>query len=113
TLFPYTTLFRSSRGAVVDGNACHAAALAVRAKAIELAAHVLKVDQASLELAGGRVAVTGDPDRAIGFGELARLANPLRGAVRPGTEPGLEATAYFGPASGTTASGVHAMIVEI
>ena len=27
---------------------------------------------------------------------LAGKANPLRGAVRPGTEPGLESTAYFG-----------------
>jgi CO/xanthine dehydrogenase Mo-binding subunit len=37
----------------------------------------------------------------------------LRGAVRPGTEPGLEATSYFGPERGSTASGVHAMIVEV
>ena len=42
-----------------------------------------------------------------------RKANPLRGAVRPGTEPGLESTAYFGPDRGSTASGVHAMIVEV
>jgi CO/xanthine dehydrogenase Mo-binding subunit len=33
--------------------------------------------------------------------------------VKPGTEPGLESTQYFGPPSGTTANGVHAMIVEI
>ena len=111
--FPWGTGTFASRGAVVAGSACHAAALAVRAKAIALAAHVLKVDQSRLELAGGRVAVTGNPDRAIGLGELARLANPLRGAVRPGTEPGLEATAYFGPDRGSTASGVHAMEVEV
>ena len=41
------------------------------------------------------------------------LANPLRGAVQPGTEPGLGATAYFGPAKGATAAGAHAMVVEI
>src|SRR6185295_3053727 len=111
--FPWGTGTFASRGAVVAGNACNAAALAVRAKAIALAAHVLNVDQSCLELTGGRVAVTGDPDRAIGLGELARLANPLRGAVRPGTEPGLEATAYFGPDRGSTASGVHAMEVEV
>ena len=45
--------------------------------------------------------------------ELAAKANPLRGAVRPGTEPGLESTAYFGPDRGSTASGVHAIIVEV
>ena len=112
-VFPWGTGTFASRGAVVAGNACHAAALAVRAKAIGLAADVLKVDRSCLELEGGRVAISGTPDRAIGLGELARLANPLRGAVRPGTEPGLEATAYFGPDRGSTASGVHAMEVEV
>jgi hypothetical protein len=29
---------------------------------------------------------------SIGLGERAKKANPLRGAVKPGTEPGLEAT---------------------
>ncbi len=53
------------------------------------------------------------PDRSIALGELAGRANPLRGAVRPGTEPGLESTAYFGPDRGSTANGVHAMIVEV
>jgi CO/xanthine dehydrogenase Mo-binding subunit len=55
----------------------------------------------------------GVPGRAVRLGELAIKANPMRGAVRPGTEPGLEATRYFGPPRGATASGVHAMIVEI
>ena len=37
----------------------------------------------------------------------------MRGAVKAGTEPGLEATDYFGPEMGATASGAHAMIVEV
>jgi carbon-monoxide dehydrogenase large subunit len=37
----------------------------------------------------------------------------MRGAVQPGTEPGLESTQYFGPPRGATANGVHAMIVEV
>ena len=45
--------------------------------------------------------------------ELAARANPLRGAVKPGTEPGLEATAYFGPPMGATAAGAHAMVLEV
>ena len=112
-VFPWGTGTFASRGAVVAGSACYAAARAVRAKAVTLAAELLKVDQSCLVLEGGRVAQAGDPSHAIGLGELARLANPLRGAVRPGTEPGLEATAYFGPDRGTTASGVHAMEVEV
>ena len=103
----------ASRGAVVAGSACHAAALKVRAKVLTLAAPLLGVPEAELELRDGRVAVRGSPERGIGLGELARKANPLRGAVTPGTEPGLEATAYFGPDRGNAASGVHAMRVEV
>jgi CO/xanthine dehydrogenase Mo-binding subunit len=103
----------ASRGAVVAGSACHAAAMAVREKVINLASGVLQAPRDQLELAGGRVFVRGSHDRGIALGELAGRANPLRGAVRPGTEPGLESTAYFGPDRGSTASGVHAMIVEV
>lgn len=103
----------ASRGAVVAGSACHAAAMAVREKVIALASSVLDSPKESLELASGRVSVAGDASRSIALGDLAGMANPLRGAVRPGTEPGLESTAYFGPDRGSTASGVHAMIVEV
>jgi carbon-monoxide dehydrogenase large subunit len=103
----------ASRGAVVAGSACHAAATLVREKALAFGAEQLRVDRSCVELVGGYVRVTGDPARSIALGDLARRANPLRGAVRPGTEPGLEATAYFGPERGSTASGVHAMQVEV
>ena len=53
------------------------------------------------------------PNNLSSLGELAVLANPLRGAVEPGTEPGLESTDYFGPQYGATASGTHAMILEV
>jgi aerobic carbon-monoxide dehydrogenase large subunit len=59
------------------------------------------------------VSIVGVPGRSIRLGELATKANPMRGAVRPGTEPGLEATRYFGAPRGATASGVHAVIVEV
>jgi len=66
-----------------------------------------------LELEGGLVRVADIPDKSISLGELALLANPFRGAVEPGTEPGLESTKYFGPAYGATAFGVHGMILEV
>ena len=103
----------ASRGAVVAGSACHAAAVKVREKTIALAADLLKVKPNKLVLEGGRVFVKDTPSSGFSLGELAKKANPLRGAVKPGTEPGLEATAYFGPSRGSTASGVHAMIVEV
>jgi len=103
----------ASRGAVVAGSACHAAAMAVREKVLNLAGTLLNVPKEQLELSGGRVYVKGDTARGFSLGELSGKANPLRGAVRPGTEPGLESTAYFGPDRGSTASGVHAMILEV
>ncbi len=103
----------ASRGAVVAGSACHAAASNVREKVLNLASAVLTVPADRLELSGGRVYDKDDPQRGISLGELSGKANPLRGAVRPGTEPGLESTAYFGPDRGSTASGVHAIIVEV
>lgn len=103
----------ASRGAVVAGSAIHAAAAEVRKKIFKQASEQLEVAEEDLELTGGEVRVKGVPETAIKLGQLAAAANPLRGAVKPGAEPGLEATAYFGPESGTTASGVHAMIVEV
>jgi carbon-monoxide dehydrogenase large subunit len=103
----------ASRGAVVAGNAVHEAALRVRAKALALAAKTFGVTEAEVELAEGTARLLADPARRIELGALALAANPMRGAVEPGTEPGLEATAYFGPHRGATASGVHAMVVEV
>ncbi len=103
----------ASRGAVVAGNAINEAAKAVREKALKLAAEELDVYEGDLELANGRVQVKGVPAKSIALGDLAGKANPMRGAVAPNTEPGLEATRYFGPQSGVTSAGSHAMIVEV
>jgi carbon-monoxide dehydrogenase large subunit len=103
----------ASRGAVVAGNAVNEAARNVREKAVRLAAERFGVSEDEVELAEGKARLKADPSRSIALGELAKLANPMRGAVKPGTEPGLEATRYFGPFRGATASGCHAMIVEI
>ncbi len=105
----------ASRGAVVAGSACHAAAVKVRDKILALAARAARArTEARSSWSDGRAS------RAGGAGAGHRRwaswpakANPLRGAVTPGTEPGLEATAYFGPDRGNAASGVHAMVVEV
>ncbi|HML06990.1 MAG TPA: xanthine dehydrogenase family protein molybdopterin-binding subunit [Xanthobacteraceae bacterium] len=103
----------ASRGAVVAGNAVNEAAKAVRQKILKLAAEHFECAEEDLEIANGAVSVVGIPGQAVKLGALALKANPMRGAVRPGTEPGLESTQYFGPPSGATASGAHAMIVEV
>jgi carbon-monoxide dehydrogenase large subunit len=103
----------ASRGAVVAGNAVNEAAKVVREKIRKLAAEHFECAEDDLELANGQVSIAGIPEKKIGLGELAMKANPMRGAVRPGTEPGLESTQYFGPPMGATAAGVHAVIVEV
>jgi carbon-monoxide dehydrogenase large subunit len=85
----------------------------VRRKILKLAAELFGVEEEGLDIGNGVVCVMGEPAQEISLAELAQRANPLRGAVRPGTTPGLEATNYFGPDRGATASGAHAMIVEV
>ncbi|MDQ5823099.1 MAG: xanthine dehydrogenase family protein molybdopterin-binding subunit [Chloroflexota bacterium] len=103
----------ASRGATVAGSAVHAAAGMVAEKAKRLAAEMMEAADNDIELQGGYAQVKGQPGAKISLSELAARANPLRGAVKPGTEPGLEATAYFGPPMQATACGAHAIILEV
>lgn len=103
----------ASRGAVVAGNAVATASKQVREKILKVASEHFECSADDLVIEDGRVSIAGIPGKAVTLGVLAQLANPLRGAVAPGTEPGLESTGYFAPASGATASGAHAMIVEV
>jgi CO/xanthine dehydrogenase Mo-binding subunit len=123
----------ASRGLVTSGNAIHRAAMAVRDKALRLAASLLEVSPHDLELADGRARVKGVPGKELTLGALATVANPIRyaygkgaaeaalrlvkpreGAVLAEDEaPGLEARGYYAPPHATFASGCHAAIVEV
>ena len=123
----------ASRALVTAGNAIQVASARVRAKVVNLAASLLEVNEADVELLDGRVQVKGAPERQLTLGALATAANPIRyaydksaaeaalrlvkpraGAVlAPGEEPGLEARGYFAPERATWASGQHAAIVEV
>jgi aerobic carbon-monoxide dehydrogenase large subunit len=102
----------ASRNAVVAGNAAHAAAQQIKARAIDLAAHLLEVEAADLELVNGGVQVHGAATRRITLGQLAHAAAP--GQVLPaGMQPGLETTQYFLAPRPTFASGLHVAVVEV
>ncbi|HZE54862.1 MAG TPA: xanthine dehydrogenase family protein molybdopterin-binding subunit [Bradyrhizobium sp.] len=103
----------ASRGAVVAGNAVNEASKVVRKKALKLASDLFECAEEDLVLEDGKVSIVGIPEKFVSLADLARLANPMRGAVQPGTEPGLESTQYFGPPMSATANGVHAMILEM
>ena len=84
----------ASRGAVVAGNAVHAAAEAVRAEGAAArrasTSASPRTTRARRRRGAGDAATPAAPSRSASW---RGSANPLRGAVKPGTEPGLEATA--------------------
>ncbi len=132
--FGYAVGTFASRAAVMSGNAIALAARGVRAKALRIAAEVLEVDVADLEIDEGLVQVKGTPGTAIPLRTVAVLSNPLRYAfddaarqatqfagpgddskppVAVGDAPGLEHVDYYSPIRSTFASGAHAAVVEI
>ncbi|MGY1839248.1 MULTISPECIES: aerobic carbon-monoxide dehydrogenase large subunit [unclassified Modestobacter] len=132
--FGYAVGTFASRAAVVSGNAVAQAARGVREKALRIAAEVLEVDPADLEIDEGLIGVKGTPGATIPLRTVAVLSNPLRYAfdeaarqatqfagpgddskppVAEGDAPGLEHTDYYSPLRSTFASGAHAAEVEI
>lgn len=111
--FAWGTGTFASRGATVLGNAYHHTAKMVRAKILATASRIFNVPEDELELGDGMVRVADMPDKSIKLGELATKANPMRGTIKPGTEPGLEATGFYAPPYGATAYGAAAAIMEI
>jgi len=103
----------ASRGMTVAGTAIHLAAVNVRKKILKLASKLFETPEDELEITGGVVRVADFPDKSISLGNLASRANPSRGVIEPGVEPGLEATAYYGPPYGATGQGSVAMILEV
>jgi aerobic carbon-monoxide dehydrogenase large subunit len=103
----------ASRGATLVGTATYNACLKVREKIFTTASKFFGVPAVQIELCDGSVSVIGKPERSISLGELAFKANPTRGTIEPGVEPGLEATAYYSPPHGATGSGACAIILEV
>ena len=118
----------------MSGNALADAARKVKEKALGIAAEALEANPDDLEIVDGVVSVKGTPSKAIPLTQVAVLANPLRYSfseaaraatqfagtgsmdeppVKPGEEPGLEATGWYSPVHATFASGAHAVELEI
>jgi carbon-monoxide dehydrogenase large subunit len=104
----------ASRQAVNAGCSALVAGQAVRAQLLALAARVLGVDAANIDLEDGQaVAATGNKPM-IGFGELARAAQGIPGVSLPiGQAAGLEHTAYYTPSQAAYCSGTHVAEVEV
>lgn len=105
----------ASRTAVVAGNAVSRAALAVREKAMRIAAQLLEASPDDLEFRRGAIGIRGVADRQVTLARIAQLVtSPPPAYIFPeGLEPGLEATHYFHPTDNTYSNGVHIAMVEV
>ena len=104
----------ASRQAVNAGSSARMAGKSVREKVIALAARVLEVPQAEIELEDGRASARSGNRPSISLGELARLAQGMPGfSFAEGQAPGLEHTAYFAPPQASYCNGTHVAEVEV
>ena len=101
-----------SRSAAVDGSAAYEAALKVKAKAAQIAAHVLEAAPEDIEFKDGSASVAGSPDKTVSWEDIVtRAYQPHQ--LPEGMEGGLEAQSVFSPANATWPFGAHAALVEV
>jgi len=104
----------ASRQTVTAGSAVHLAAVKVREKALEVAAHLLEVGVGDLELRDGRIEIAGAPGSALSLREVAEAVSGVPGYAMPGQfEPGLGNMQSFLPSALTYGGGSHAVEVEV
>ena len=101
-----------SRSATLAGGASLHGARALRAKVLELAAHLFEASPEDMELSAGGVSVRGVPARSLPLGEIAQAAHQP-GRVPPEFEGDLEVIAEYDGGEGGWAGGTHAAIVEV
>jgi carbon-monoxide dehydrogenase large subunit len=111
---PYGPGTGGSRTAVVAGGAARGAAVAVRDKAITIAAHMMEAAPEDLEVANGVLSVRGTPQRSVSLREVARQAYTNAQTLPAEIEGGLEATVRFKPNTFPTwSNATHVCVVEI
>jgi aerobic carbon-monoxide dehydrogenase large subunit len=113
-VIPYGQGGFASRQTVTAGSAVHLAALAVREKVLNVAAHLLETGVEDLELRDGRVEVVGAPGSGLALREVAEAVSGVPGYAMPGKfEPGLESLQSFLPNALTYGMGCHAVEVDV
>jgi carbon-monoxide dehydrogenase large subunit len=102
----------ASRGTVTAGIAVLEATRRLKKKVTELAAHLLEVSPADIEIDASGAQVRGAAFRVLSLGALAEEA--YRGQRLPeGMEPGLEARFVYDPPEYTYTCAAHVAIVEV
>ena len=101
-----------SRSVVIGGGAASRAADVVASQLRGIAAALLEVSPADVELADGAARVRGDAEAAIAVPELARIAHFQAHRLPARLRYGLQATATFDP-PGTFSNACHVAMVVI
>ena len=103
----------ASRASVMTGGATHAAALKVRAKALDMTAQLLQAEPEELDIVDGVVRHRDRPEGpSIALGDIARHLAPDSPSLGD-REPGLTAEGWFRADHMTYAYGVHIGIVRV
>ncbi len=101
-----------SRSGAVGGTAIVNAAVKVREKARQVAAHMLEASVDDMDYEDGRYFVRGSPDKVKTIAEIA-FATDLGFDLPAGIEPFLDETAYYDAPNCTWPFGTHIAIVEV
>jgi aerobic carbon-monoxide dehydrogenase large subunit len=87
---PYAFGTGGSRSGPILGAAIREAALEMRAKVTEIAAHLLEASPEDLEIVDGVISVLGTPSRGRSLADVAKVAYHDLALLPAGMEPGLE-----------------------
>jgi carbon-monoxide dehydrogenase large subunit len=104
----------ASRQAIMAGSAVHTAALAVRQKAVKVAAKMFEAAEQDFVLRAGRVEIAGVQGMGVSLGEISRKLKGAPGyALAADVEPGLDATSLFRQDLQAYANACHVCEVEV
>ncbi len=110
---PYGGGTGGSRSGPILSPAARRAALQVREKAIQIAAHLMEAAPDDLEMERGTISVKGTPARSTTLAEVATTAYQQSDALPPGMEPGLEVVARYKSPPVMYSNACHACTCEV
>ncbi|MDG2113978.1 MAG: xanthine dehydrogenase family protein molybdopterin-binding subunit [Actinomycetota bacterium] len=103
----------ASRQGVIGSGAATVASRAVKEKLLRIAAHLMEADTEWLSVDDGLIHTEDAPAVGVTVAEVCRVAYMEPHRLPPGEEPGLEATRFYDPITGTFAAGAQAAVVEV
>ncbi|MDH3463535.1 MAG: molybdopterin-dependent oxidoreductase, partial [Acidimicrobiia bacterium] len=101
-----------SRSISVDGAATFEATAKVKAKAAQIAAHLLEASAEDIVFEDGAAHVAGSPEKSVDWKTIAKVAYQAHSSGDD-IESGLEAHTSFSPGNATWPFGTHLAVVEV